>query len=614
MRIRNFLLLSCLAATATVASAQRFAVLSDIHITPGNKADSMLTIAVGDINHQNFDAVIINGDLTNEGSDEQLANVKAKLDAIRHPLHVLPGNHEDTWSQSATHTFPHLWGDDRFCAVYGNTVIAGVNCGPYMKMGDGHIKQEDLVWLKHTLDSLCTPGRRFLSFCHYPIQKDDLDNYVAYQKVIERYPTMAHINGHYHANKHYDIGAIPGVMLRSFIPSRTPGFQYSIVEVDGDKIKVYDKPLKGVDPVLRYTIDVADTEKRMVKGDNAPQKYDLTVPGFEISEMVVGDASIFTRLGFDEQNFYFANSVGQIVAMDKNTGAEKWTINTDATIFSRPVPLNSDLVAMPYHAGIFLIDKNRGEIVDTLAADKATPYVADGLIANEAYIQGGYKRLECRDPRTGKLIWEFDDINNYLQAAPTTDGKNLVFGAWDTYLRNVDPATGELRWKWNNGSKANMLGPGNVVPAITNGRVYIVAPDRYMTAIDLATGRQLWRNKSHRYRESMGISADGTRIYAKTMDGELAVIDATVPEFKEVAIVDLGLGYEHAPCVIEEVDDVIYLGSRRGIITAVSAPTLEVLWQKEVGVSEVNGIDVDPATGSVWASLIEGKVVRIDKK
>ncbi len=597
-----------------MASAQRFAVLNDIHVTPGNKADSMLTIAVGDINHQNFDAVIINGDLTNEGSDAELANMKAKLGAIRHPLYVLPGNHEDTWSQSATHTFPHLWGNDRFSAVYGNTIIAGVNCGPYMKMGDGHIKQEDLVWLKQTLDSLCQPGMRFLSFCHYPIQKDDLDNYVAYQELIERYPTMAHINGHYHTNMRYDIGAIPGVMLRSFIPAKTPGFQYSIVEVDGDKINVYDKPLQGVDPVLLYTIDVSDTEKRMVQGGEKAASYDLSAPGFDIREMVIGDASIFTRLGFDDDNFYFANSVGQVVAMDKQTGAEKWTIDTDATIFSRPVVLESGLVAMPYHAGILLIDKNEGVIVDTLATDKATPYVADGLLTADAYIQGGYKRIESRDPRTGELVWVYDDINNYLQAAPVTDGQNLVFGAWDTYLRNLDPATGKLRWKWNNGKSANMLGPGNVVPAITNGRVYIVAPDRFMTALDLNTGKQLWRDKSHRYRESMGMSADGSRIYAKTMDGELAVIDATVPEFKEIALVDLGLGYEHAPCIIAEVDGVIYLGSRRGIITAVSAPTLEVLWQKAVGVSEINGIDVDPATGSVWASLIEGKVVRIDKK
>ena len=44
-----------------------------------------------------------------------------------------------------------------------------------------------------------------------------------------------------------------------------------------------------------------------------------------------------------------------------------------------------------------------------------------------------------------------------------------------------------------------MLGPGNVVPVVTDDKVIVVAPDRYMTAIDRKSGRQLWRDNSHRY-------------------------------------------------------------------------------------------------------------------
>lgn len=183
----------------------------------------------------------------------------------------------------------------------------------------------------------------------------------------------------------------------------------------------------------------------------------------------------------------------------------------------------------------------------------------------------------------------------------------MIFGAWDTYLRNIDLATGKLNWKWSNGKSNNLFSPGNVVPVVNEDNVVVVAPDRYATCIDRATGKQLWRDNSHKYRESLGHSADSKRAYAKTMDGELVCIDASSPEFNELWIADLGLGYEHAPCIVLEHDGVIYVGSRRGIVTAVDAATHAVLWQLPLGVSEVNGIDLG-ADGSVWASMIEGCV------
>ncbi len=611
--LKNLLpLLISLICLSLNVNAQRFAVLNDIHVTPGNPADSAMRVAVDQINADSFDAVIINGDLSNEGSDAQLENVKNILSAVRHPLYVLPGNHENNWSQSATHTFPHLWGADRFAAVIDSTVIVGVNCGPFMKMGDGHIKQEDLHWLNDTLTELCTPGRRVLSFNHYPIRKDDLDNYQDYARVLQKFPVVAHINGHYHSLIEYPIGEIPGIMLRSFIPAKTPGYQYSFVELAGDSLFVSEKYLTEEMP--RRVVSLAVREHLIPTATEAKASATvITDPeGFKIEEKFVDRASIFTRIAFDSDNIYVANSLGQLIKIDKAGGSPVWTIPTGASIFSRPVVLTSGKVAFPYHEGIFIVDSDKGVITDTLALDMSTPYVADGLIADGIYLQGGYKRFEAMD-LTGKLLWIYDSINNYCQAAPAVSGDNVVFGAWDTYLRCLDKNTGKLRWKWNNGKTANMLGPGNVVPVITNGRVYIVAPDRFMTAINLADGSTIWRNNDYRYRESMGVSADGSRIYAKTMDGELVVVDATTPDFKLLAVVDMGIGYDHAPCIVVEKDGVIYAGSRRGIITAIDAATLKPLWQREVGVSELNGFDIDPYDGSVWTSLIEGKVVKITK-
>lgn len=610
-----YILLSVLIVCGLVSSARRVAVLSDIHVTPGNACDSALRVAVDEINAGAFDLVVVNGDLSNEGSDEQLRNVHDILGRLRHPLYVLPGNHENNWSQSATKTFIDLWGYDRFVAVADSLALVGINCGPYMKMGDGHIKQEDLHWLRSTLDSLSAAGCRIISFNHYPLLAD-IDNVSDYVSLLEEYPVMAHVNGHYHLWGHYTAGGngagsdMPCITVRA-LDTGNGDYGYSIMEVDADSLRFFNKRL-GLDREPRYAFACRTTHRKAA----FPERPELKVPdGFEVTRVWADSASIFTRLGFDKDNIYFGNSLGQARAVRKSDGTLRWSMPTGASLFSRPVALKKKRVAVPTHDAILILNADKGKEVGRYASAEG-PYVADGTVTpdGKAYIQGAYKRIERRNPADGRLVWVYDSIFNYCQAAPAVDGDGLVFGAWDTNLRCLDLATGKLRWVWNNGKTANMLGPGNVVPVISGERVYTVAPDRFMTALDRRTGRQLWRDNSHRYRESLGHSADGSRVYAKTMDGELVAVDATVPDFKELWTLDLGLGYDHAPCVVAEHDGYIYTGSRRGIVTISRAEGPELVAFLPLGVSEVNGIDIDPTTGDVYVSLIEGTVWRIRRK
>ncbi len=614
MKLSRFLLALALTA-APAAMAQRMAVLSDLHVTPGNANEAELRKAVDEINNSNFDFVIVNGDLGNEGSDAELKNSKEILSLIKHPLFVLPGNHEDTWSQSATKTFVDLWGNDRFVAEFDSLIIVGINCGPYMKMGDGHIKQEDLHWLKATLDERVKPGKRVLSFNHYPLL-DDLDNCSDYLAILEEYPVITHINGHYHSFSQYIAGGpdsgsdMPCAMTRA-LDMRDGKFGYAIVEVSPQWVHFYNKPI-GKPAEAKFAFPAKTKHKKAKRAERPAIK---SPKGFAVEKVWADSASIFTRLGFDSKNVYFGNSLGHARAVNKASGKQAWSVPTGASLFSRPVALKGNKVAIPMHDGIMVLDSRNGRQT-AKHNSKEGPYVADGVITpdGKGYIQGGYKRIERRRPDNGKLIWSYDSIFNYCQAAPAIDGTDLVFGAWDTNLRSLNLATGRLNWVWNNGKKANMLGPGNVVPVITGDKVFVVAPDRFMTALDRRTGKQLWRDNSHRYRESLGHSEDNTRIYAKTMDGELVAIDATAPQFKELWTLDLGLGYEHAPCIILEKDGYIYAGSRRGTVTITRAEGPELIASLPLGVSEVNGIDVDPSTGDIYVSLIEGTIFRIARK
>ena len=607
MKIKSLAISALLLLTSLGGNAERITLLSDIHVNPGNHREQMLREVIDDINNNDTELVILSGDLTDEGSDEQLSNVKSILDNIKKPLFVLPGNHENNWSQSACKTFFDIWGNDRFVTETENLIIVGINCGPYMKMGDGHVKHEDLLWLDKTLSERVKKGKKVISVCHYALNAD-LDSYREYVEILKKYPVVAHLNGHYHQYKKYRVENIEVLHCRSMEMGKKPDFGYSIVDVTTDSVKVFNK-VKNESAELKFAYKIDHkTIVPIEKGEN----FNTELPeNFKVELAHRDDASIFTRVGLDDENIYIGNSLGYIKSINKKSGKVNWTYKTQASLFSRPAVAKNVVIVPTADKRLLWIDKKTGNVVNEKNANG--PYVADGIIVGNTLYQGGYKVFQAWDIKSATLKWELKDLKNYCQASPATYKNDIVFGAWDSYLRKVDMKTGKLDWKWNNGRERNMLGPGNCVPVIIEDKVIVVAPDRYMTAIDRKTGEQIWRDKSHKYRESLGRSVDGKCVYAKTMDGEIVCVSTQGNEFKELWLVNAGLGYEHAPCIVLEHKGVVYAGSRRGILAAIDVKTKQLLWRQQVGASEVNGFEVDK-NGDIYASLVEGSVWRISHK
>ena len=590
-------------AVSLNASAVKIAVLADIHVSPGFKNDEKLREAIAEINSGDTKLIIVAGDLTDEGTDVQLTNVKSILDGANKPIFVIPGNHENNWSQSACKTFNDLWGNDRFVTETDSLVIVGINCGPYMKMGDGHIKQEDLSWLDNTLAERTRSGKRVLSVCHYPIMPD-LDNCNDYVSVLQKYPVVSHICGHYHTFKYYKRGDINALICRA-LDMRNGNYGYSILDIDNDSVRLFDKQL-GIDPVkvVAYKVDVDIAPLTVTNIDDSSELPD----NVKISLVHRDEASIFTRVGVDNENVYFGNSLGYAKSVNIASSKVNWSYKTDASLFSRPAVAKNVVIIPTADKRLVWLNKKTGNSEFEWNANG--PYVADGIICGNTLYQGGSKTFQAWDVKKHKLLWSFDSIFNYCQAEPAIDGNSIAFGAWDTYLRLINRSNGKLQWKWNNGKNINLFSPGNCVPVITPDKVIIVAPDRYMTAIDRNTGRQIWRNNDFKYRESLGVSADGKTAYAKTMDGEIVAVSTVGNEFKLLWKIDAGLGYEHAPCLVVESKGIVFLGSLHGVVVAIDPIAQKTLWRYRLGNSQFNGWDID-AKGNLYTSLIEGTVWRI---
>src|SRR5690606_19930768 len=187
--------------------------------------------------------------------------------------------------------------------------------------------------------------------------------------------------------------------------------------------------------------------------------------------------------------------------------------------------------------------------------------------------------------------------------------RTLYFGSWGNGFYALNASNGKLKWEWDNGHSNRMLSAAAVVPVQANGRVFVVAPDRFMTALDAETGAVVWRENrdSIRVRESIGLSDDGSMVYVKTMDGEVYGISTTADRMEVVWKSELQLPYELTPSALVEENGLLFVPNHNGLLSAVDVPTGKVSWQYKISNAMINPV-TPVGKDRVLVSSMDGSV------
>jgi outer membrane protein assembly factor BamB/predicted phosphodiesterase len=589
----------------------KFAFLTDIHVTPGSANAEMLRLVVDEINGSDADLIVITGDLTNAGSDAELELVKSILDSLQKTYLVIPGNHETNWSESGGLKITELWDDDRFLHESGNFLLAGFSTGPYMKMSDGHVKREDIQWLGNELTRYKGKSKKLLVFAHYPLA-EGLDNWFDVTDLLKEHNALVVFCGHGHRLGLHNFDGIPGIMGRALMQGSPPVAGYNIVEVRNDSLFVSEK-LLGNDTLNRVIsfsltnpVEISSLPVSSRPDYSVNDQYPDVFPSYEWNDT----ASILAGVCLvGDSLFVYANSLGWIKAVNHIRNSIIWQKRFSGSVFSTPAVAGDAVVFGSLDGNIYGLDVSNGDIL--WSVDAGTPVLASPLAdGSDVYIGGGTTAFYRIDASTGDIIWSFDGIDGLVQGKPALSGDNVVFGVWDRHLYNLSSATGDLKWKWNNGRVNELFSPGNIVPVISSGRVFIVAPDRYMTAIDIVTGKEAWRTAKHQVRESMGISPDGSEVFAKLMNDSIVSVSATTRGFQTLWAVDAGIGYDHNPCPLLSDDNIVIGATKNGLVTAIDRKSKSVAWMHKTGNSSVNNLVFDKF-GNIWLSLPEGKIIKL---
>ena len=264
----------------------------------------------------------------------------------------------------------------------------------------------------------------------------------------------------------------------------------------------------------------------------------------------------------------------------------------------------------------------------------STPAVGGGRV----FVGAANRRLYCLDAASGKLLWEAQ-TSDWIRAKPLVIGPNVVaasmdgtvraFGPtgkalWqsrvgehqvmadlagdeagvlvsssDLYLHSLNPADGKPQWRHSlleaafiDGKRilADMIAGGadyQSSPTVVDGVVYVGAPNRFVYAVDAASGKEIWRFETSGQVSGTPTVAEG-RVYFGHQGGDKQFYAVDAKTGQQVWSKPLGWAWVGASYARGK----LFVGTVEGDILCLRASTGEMLWKRET----TGGIYPAPAT------------------
>lgn len=604
-----FCSLVCLTAPAQFAPF-RFALLTDIHISRTNNGPlEDLANSVAEINATDSIAfVIVSGDITDSGDKESMERAKAELDRLSVPYYVTSGNHETKWSESGCTDFAKVFGSDRFAFTYNGCCFIGFNSGPVIKMADGHVAPQDILWLSAQLGQL-PQGTYVFPVTHYPLQTGDVDNWYDVTDVLRRYPIQAVLGGHYHRNLLFNCDGIPDVLCRSNLRAKAASGGWSQIRVDADSVRFFEKRI-GQAPQQWLSLPFGEHEYGAPDSSLRPD-YTVNTRYAGVREMWQTDlhVGLYSAPVVSGGRVFIGDDEGTFYGLDVADGHILWTFRTGSRIASTACVAEGRVIVGSTDGGIYCLGATDGALLWKVQTDKAVMGcpVTDG---EKVYIGGSDGCFRALSLTDGAEIWCFAGLQGYVETRPCLYEGKIYFGAWDCRLYALQCADGSLVWKWSNGRTNDKYSPAAVWPVAADGKVFITAPDRYFTALDAQTGKIVWRTNGHMVRETVGLSEDATRVFSRCMNDSVVAMDASATEPVTLWTVNAAYGYDHNPSMLIEKEGVVVFGTKNGLLHGLDAQTGDVLWRHKIGNSVLNTVWMEHADDCIVSSS-EGTVTRV---
>lgn len=546
-----------------VSNAQEidFLVVSN----PGELSSGNQKKLVSSINRlEKIQFSVILGNITREGSNEELEQFKGIFDDLDKPYFVLPGPDDLIINPSAGINFRDLWKEDRFIFESDSLRVIGMNCLMPWSEGNGHFKPEDISWLKENAENSSVNNQVFISYFGL---NSKIDNW---EKVFNLFPETS-------------LTLAAGVKTETDSKKSFRNLEQAEINSVSDK--------KGkIQNLFLMRIDKNETSFFKVINDSTFKKLtEIKTPGSRIRKVtenkietyscrIVSSAklnnSVITQTNLYGNDIIVSDFGGYVSSVD-TSGKIKWQYDAYGDIVSKPVIANRKIAIATLQGDLNLLNASNGSHEQTIGFDDA---LTSGLLAfgysgskkiinsggrpGEALIIGTSKgTVYCYDLNSLQELWKFAQAKNLIKHTPLKIKNQVVFTDIFANLYSVDANEGWLIWKWSEGRDNN-----TTLKQITSDgeNIFLFTSDGEITKIDGQLGKKLWSTNKYKSANSIHLIDSGKKMLVKYDKTSLVLISpkdgSAIRSFKTDFSTDTD------PAIIISAGDEIFFTGDNGIL------------------------------------------------
>lgn len=510
-----FRLLSALGLliSTTLSSAQiepfTFVHFSDPHIgVQGNVDQMQQALADVDKNFPEAAFILISGDLTEFGFEEEFTSLTKVMESSSRPIHPAMGNHDVRWSNSGKENYRNALGETYKSFDYNGVRFILMDSSMLIEHY-GHFDGQELKRLEEDLKAMPKGMPAVLTMHHPPLSPGHfIDNEYLFADLIGQYNVPLVCDWHGHSLQRWSRNGTTYAMGGSVSNGGAPKRSYRVFKVEPDKMtaitRIYDRnKTETEDPVPTNSLNRGKLETTRT----AEGVFNISLNGepYSGSALAMLDQNASDTLNissgtFEIPDFNMNTGIHQLNVEVPDTGTT--IINTlyfettddNGTTISRRFPLES--------------------------GNQSHPVIADDVLyvgANDGLLRA----IDLADPE-GKVLWA-TNLNREILSSPAVTTESVVVGSMDSHVYCIDRVTGEVQWKYKTG-QAVLAGP-----LIHDGTVYIGSGDKNMYALDLETGEKKWSFAAQKLIKATPAIANG-RLFFGAWDNFFYALNAATGE------------------------------------------------------------------------------------
>lgn len=205
---------------------------------------------------------------------------------------------------------------------------------------------------------------------------------------------------------------------------------------------------------------------------------------------------------------------GKLLALDPETGEERWTHSTNEMTASSPAAKDEHVYVATRAGALYAVNSKTGTLMweqRNLRTVMTTPVV----VGQHVYLASRDSILYCIDRKSGEIEWE-KNVGAKIYASPSAGMNYLVLGTAAGDLIALRYADGKMGWRFRANSVINSS------PFIAGDFVYFVSLDKHIYGLTEESGELQWEKRVGSrlkttpfvWNDLLIICAEDRRVYA----------------------------------------------------------------------------------------------------